>query len=43
MAPDDSLGKALLDLDRILDTNLERIAQVPACVAQRPWPFMRRG
>jgi DNA-directed RNA polymerase specialized sigma24 family protein len=28
VTPDDSLGKALLDLDRILDTSLERIAQI---------------
>ena len=34
MTPGDSLGKALLDLERILDTNLEHIAQIKRRIAE---------
>ena len=34
MAADDSLGKALLDLDGILDVNLEHIAQIKRRIAE---------
>jgi predicted DNA-binding protein (UPF0251 family) len=34
VTPDDSFGKALRDLDRSLDVNLERIAQIKARIAE---------